>query len=183
MGEGTKRGVSLWVVAVGLLGLGGAVWYGLNQVTTTLAADVPGLSPGPVRGGGLLAAVERGDAAAAVAAIQAGANPDEVHRSGGTGGMTALMSAASRGQTNLMKALLDAGANANARSADGRTALMYAAGWGNAASVRLLLEAGARENERADDGMTALILASARGERDAVRALRDAGADVGAAHK
>ena len=57
-------------------------------------------------------------------------------------GGTSLMAAAYV-STEIVKLLLDAGADANARAQDGITALMLAAMSGNAETVSLLLDAGA----------------------------------------
>ena len=110
----------------------------------------------------------------------------------GTGGMTPLMDAAVFGATDNAKALLDRGADVNARSERG-TPLIWAAGSDRAGTdmIRLLLDRGADPNAvasrcdrcihepRAEDGstdLTALMLARQRGETDIVKMLIAAGA-------
>lgn len=110
----------------------------------------------------------------------------------GSGGMTPLMEAAAFGATANARALLDWGADVNAKH-DRGTALMFAAGSDRAGAdmIRLLLDRGADPNAvasrcercihepRSEDGgtdLTALMLARQRGETDIVRMLIAAGA-------
>jgi ankyrin repeat protein len=124
------------------------------------------------------------------------ANPNALRRSPGmppgTNGMTPLMDAAAFGATDNARALLDWGADVNAKSERG-TPLIWAAGSDRAGPdmIRLLLDRGADPNAvasrcdrcihepRAEDGgtdLTALMLARQRGETEIVRMLIAAGA-------
>jgi ankyrin repeat protein len=67
-----------------------------------------------------------------------------------------LVYAAELGDTESIKALLDAGAKVNGVSPEKETALMKAAYKGNSAAVKALLLAGADVNLRASSGETAL---------------------------
>ena len=58
----------------------------------------------------------------------------------------------------MMKLLIDNGANVNGMNAVGSTALMYAAT--NLAKMRLLLDAGAEVNARSKRGATAMGVAA-----------------------
>lgn len=81
-----------------------------------------------------------------------------------------------------LKAALEKGMKANARTARGTTALMFAAR--DPAKVRLLLENGADVKARADSGFTALMVAARyRGNSEAVRLLLKQGARVNTAKK
>ena len=60
-----------------------------------------------------------------------------------TGCMPALMNAASKGDINTVKDLLDKGANVDEKSASGATALMVAAYYGNTEAAKLLIDRGA----------------------------------------
>lgn len=93
--------------------------------------------------------------------ITAGANVNAPQ----VGGLTPLMSAASRMSVAIVKMLLEAGARAsiNAKDKDGRTALMLAAERGHAETIKLLLEAGAAINDKDIYGQTPLMYA--RGHR------------------
>ena len=89
-----------------------------------------------------------------------------------------LIEAAKNGQTEKVKALLDAGANANAKDEDGRTALMWAASKrGRTDAVQVLLDAGADVNAKDNVGKTALFSAAGSGWTETVKILLDAGAD------
>ena len=80
-----------------------------------------------------------------------------------------------------VRLLLDAGADKNARQADGRSLVYQAASIANSTSIlRLLLEKGADPNAPTANGQTPLINASGRGDVDAMRLLIDAKANVNA---
>lgn len=89
-----------------------------------------------------------------------------------------LMWATEAGKVREVGTLLDAGADADARTAGGETPLMRAAARGHANVVQLLLERGAAANLTRPDGWTALMLASFFGHVDVVRTLVCAGADI-----
>ncbi|MBC7834267.1 MAG: ankyrin repeat domain-containing protein, partial [Phycisphaerales bacterium] len=103
--------------------VGGALVYGVSQLAShsrgTTAAQG---SPATARD--LHAAATKGDTAAVTGAVQAGAGIDEpiVDEPGRTG-MTPLMCAAMGNHVETVRALLKAGAKADARAEDGRTAL------------------------------------------------------------
>lgn len=93
-----------------------------------------------------------------------------------------LTAAASRGDSEIVTALLDKGADPNVLDADGFTPLMRAvAPWPSdrpaLPTVRALLAHGARVNIRTRYDMTALMYASAGGNLPAVRLLLEKGAD------
>ncbi len=79
-------------------------------------------------------------------------------------------------KVDMVRALLAAGADVNAKDKDGFTALMYASGWGNVKVVRALLEAKADVNVKSTDGTTPLKTASKGGYADVVKLLKQAGA-------
>lgn len=76
-----------------------------------------------------------------------------------------------------VSALLDCGADVEARDGRGHTALHVAAAGGHADAARALLARGARVDARTAGGDSALSLAAARGLGEAVDALLAAGAD------
>ena len=124
------------------------------------------------------------DVEAAEVLIRAGARVEATTRNGA---LTPLLLAATNGSAGVVKALLDAGANPNARSADGATALMTAAASGSVEAVRFLLGKGADVNA-ADTarGQTALMFAAAadraRGRHRVAHARRRPRRDLGARH-
>ena len=103
-------------------------------------------------------------------------------------GMTALLSAAGRGQLSTVRLLLDTGAKVNLSAADGETAIMAAARHGAAPVMEALIAAGADVNAADQIGATPLILATVWATRMAsvgiadtvskVKLLLDAGANV-----
>src|SRR5690606_10341572 len=96
-------------------------------------------------------------------------------------GATPLLLASVAGNADMIRLLLESGADPNERFGNGETALMMAARTGRADAIGVLVEHGAevdaRENLR---GTTALMWAAAYSNPDAVRALLEAGADHGA---
>ena len=115
-----------------------------------------------------------------IRAIEAGADvnaKDDIY------GITALMWAAMNGRSEVVKILLDAGADVNAKTEGGTTALMLAAFLDNTEVAKILLNAGANVNARTKDGRTALIEAASEGRVKIVKTLLDAGADVNAKDK
>ena len=106
------------------------------------------------------------------------------HSRGGNGG-TALMSAARSYRSEVVRFLLEHGADVNARTHDGLTALHTAAGETpslperQAECVRLLLEAGANPDAASASGETPLMAAAWFGCTPSVQVLVDRGAYAG----
>jgi ankyrin repeat protein len=117
-------------------------------------------------------------------------------------GQTPLMWAAAEGHTEVMKLLIEAGADVNARSRiikwerqrtdeprdkwlppGGLTPLLLAAREGRTESVRVLLDAGADINIADPDRHTALTLALINGHLDVAALLIERGIDVNLADK
>jgi hypothetical protein len=95
---------------------------------------------------------------------------------------TPLHAAAFRGCTEVVKKLLEYGANKEAQNAAGMTPLYFASGdtIPQPHSVRLLLEHGVDVNARANDGSTPLHRAARYGHLDSARLLLEHGGDPGA---
>ncbi len=92
-----------------------------------------------------------------------------------------LVDAAARQDLAALRAQLEAGADANARRADGATALLWAAHWDDHEAVALLLAAGADVNAADDHGVTPLVRATENASRKLVGTLLAAGAAADAA--
>jgi hypothetical protein len=123
----------------------------------------------------LVQAVQAGDLKKVQKLIANGANVNQTNHVG----FPVLSIAAGRGDENMTKLLLDAGANVNARSATLQdTALARAAQNGNGPTVRVLLAAGARVEDKDGSGWTPLFNAALKGDLEIVEALLSAGADV-----
>lgn len=93
---------------------------------------------------------------------------------------TALMFAAFNAQTDIVKMLIDAGADVNQQDAGGTSPLMFAASAPNgSAAVVLLLDAGAEINMiDSNEHFTALMWAAAEGQAENVKLLLERGADA-----
>lgn len=98
-----------------------------------------------------------------VAVHRRAANPTQVQ---------AIHSAAAAGRSDIVAALLDHGADANARQQGGATPLLAAAMRGAGEMTSLLLEAGADPSLAADDGRTPAMLAAESGHHDLAALLR-----------
>ena len=92
----------------------------------------------------------------------------------------ALINAANKGDSEVVEALLDSGADINARDEQNQTALHQAASRGHTPIVKLLLERRADVNAKNLFGQTPLLAPVYRGSLDIVQALLGAGADVDA---
>jgi uncharacterized protein len=88
--------------------------------------------------------------------------------------VTALHGAVARRDGEIVKMLLDAGADPNARQERGFAPLHDAAANGNAVLVELLLEHGARADAKADDGKTPGDMATERGHKEVAEKLKKA---------
>jgi hypothetical protein len=105
--------------------------------------------------------------------LASGARPD------GAGFSRPLRSAAEDGKLDLLRLLLDAGADPNGSNEYGDTALMGAALYGQVAAAEVLKQAGARLDARETrSGETALMIAARSGELEMARWLAAAGADI-----
>ena len=88
-----------------------------------------------------------------------------------------FVGAVNHGHWDVVKSLLDKGADINARADNGVTALMMASYEGAVGVVKLLLNKGAEVNDKSNNGFTALLMAVGNGNLDVVKSLLEKGAD------
>ncbi len=98
--------------------------------------------------------------------LKHGANVNQVT---GVGGMTPLHMTARRGTTRIAEALLDAGADIEAKDKDGETPLRRAVNCGQEPMVRLLLSRGANPRSTDKNGRTPIDTARSESVRNALQ--------------
>ena len=124
-------------------------------------------------------------AALAVAALLSQAcGPEEsladvVMAAGASNAVEAMTEAATEGNAEMVKRLIDAGADVESEMY-GVTALIRAATRGYEDVAKVLVDAGANVDVKAEYDTTALMSAAYSGHADVVKVLIDAGADVNA---
>lgn len=125
------------------------------------------------KGSTLEAAVQNNDMDLVKMCLEAGADPNFAYDQGNT----CLMTAASNGNDDILRALITAGANINDEN-EGYTALICGVDADSEEVVQSLITAGADVNYLNYEYDTALIRASRTGNPDIMRLLLDAGAEV-----
>lgn len=121
-----------------------------------------------------------GDLAAVTRAIAGGADVNAVDDENGR---TPLMYAAESGKVEVVKILIDAGAEVSKASRRGGTPLGMAAQAGRVEVMRYLVSRGADPNAAVPPAMVPLAYAASAGKIDAMRALIELGADVNRANQ
>ncbi|XP_034251058.1 ankyrin repeat domain-containing protein 17 isoform X2 [Thrips palmi] len=94
------------------------------------------------------------------------------------GDCTPLMEAASAGHVDIVKLLINHGADVNAQSSSGNTPLMYGCAGGYSEVVKVMLEAGANVEDHNENGHTPLMEAASAGKVAVAKVLLDHGAGI-----
>ena len=102
---------------------------------------------------------------------------DNVSAKGPPPAITVLMLAAAQGDPEIVKLLLQKGAQVNGQGEAGFTPLIEAVRSNHPAIVMLLLKSGAKPNQRNENGNTALVFAASEGQLEMIEALLKQGAD------
>ena len=99
------------------------------------------------------------------ALVQGGANADVALNAGAgsLSGATPLYVAAQRGHLDVVRTLLEAGADANKASDGGHSPLYFAAQNGRVDVLSILLQGGADANRPTEIGVTPLLIAAQQG--------------------
>ena len=95
-------------------------------------------------------------------------------------GQTALMWAIEERHSDIARALIEHGADVNAKSKSGFTPFLFAARQGDVGTASLLLEKGADKDQAAPGGLNALLLATDSGREEFAIFLLDKGANSNA---
>jgi len=125
------------------------------------------------KAGELHDAAERGDVNRVKQLLNAGV---DVNAKNNDYGSTALIVTSTVGHTEVVKILLEKGADVNSENKYGDTALMGAAAAGQTKIVKALLQKGANVNTKNKYGWSALMMAVKKGHTEVVNLLKQAGA-------
>ena len=139
-----------------------------------------GAAPDAARSTGetpLMTCARTGSVDAVRALLGVGANPSAAEA---WQGQTALMWAAAEGHTEIVRELVERGADVHARTAGGFTALSIAARKDEPELATVLLDAGAEVNAMAPGGATPLLVATVRGHTRLAMFLLERGGDPNA---
>ena len=138
----------------------------------------------------LCKAAKDGDLERVLFLLDSGENPNSISSSAnafsdqsGKLGDSALRFAVAAEHADIVRALLDGGADVNKANKDGNTPLSASTYHSSGEIAMILLDAGANLNVANKDGWTALILAASRKNHEVAKVLLDAGANPDVAHK
>jgi len=126
----------------------------------------------------LLEACRQGDAETLGRLLSNGASAAAIIDGADREGRTPLYLACDAAHADVVKMLIEAGADVNKAGSYGCTPVYMASEGGHADVVKMLIEAGADLNKADDYGCTPVYKASERGDADVVKMLIEAGADV-----
>ena len=149
----------------------------ISRIFFIIFTLIIGISHGIDLNGILVTSAREGDINRAIIALNNGSDIESRSRDGG---WTALHEACFSGEINLVRVLIERGANLEARNLHFDTPLHIAAFHGRRAIVEILLEIGALVDPTNQDGSTPLIGAAFAGRTEVCNILLRAGAKVDA---
>jgi len=171
-----KAGRIVVFIICSVLAFGGCAQPRSDKPTLEAAKQVLKLRGYEFNEKAFFAAATASDLMAVNAFLDAGINPNAQDE---TSGMTVLISAASRGQLEVVNAVLKGKANVNVKDKQGYTALFRALQAHHEAVADVLLtQQNLDLSARGLNGVTALISYVWRDRKDAVQTLLERGADV-----
>ena len=141
-------------------------------------ATLPSSAQTPPSPDAVVRLASRGDTAALVAALDAGADPDAFGVNEMNDPQTPLMAAAEADRPDAVRLLLARGASPTLADAEGNTPIRSSADGRSAVIARLLIEAGADVEARTTEGASPLAWAAFLGADEVAATLLDAGADI-----
>lgn len=151
---------------------------GWGNLVLSLALAAALWSSGPASASDLGAAVQADDLAKVMALIAAG---EDVNKGDSFG--TPLHTAVARGNVEIVKALLEAGANVEAKAVGAARPLHFAALNNQAAAAGLLIAHGAELETLNSQKMTPLMVAALGGKVEVTQVLIEAGANIAASNQ
>jgi ankyrin repeat protein len=155
-----------------------AISHGNEEIVAALVAQGINVN-GLARGGStpakpLMLAIEYGKEKVVDLLIKCGG---QIEAMDGNGNTALIKAVANEKRVEIVRRLLEAGANVNASNNHGVTALMVAAKGGSEQMVQALLDKRPNLEARSDDGESALLIASREGFTSIVQLLLECGAE------
>jgi ankyrin repeat protein len=178
--QALEKGADINAVSPEKGALSVAAYHGRREIVDLLLERGAGIDNPDEKDGmtPLLAAIIGREPEIAKLFVEKGADINRKIKAGGGTGVTPLMFAAALGYLDLVRAILDAGAELEARTELGESALVLAADNGWAEGAAMLLERGADVNARMSNGWTALMRAADKGHSEIVGILLENKADA-----
>jgi ankyrin repeat protein len=178
--QAIEKGADINAVSPEKGALSVAAYHGRREIVDLLLERGTGIDNPDEQGGmtPLLAAIIGREPEIANLFIEKRADINRKINAGGGARVTPLMFATAIGHLNLVRTIIDAGADLESRTELGESALVLAADNGWAEGAALLLERGADVNARMSNGWTALMRAADKGRSEIVGILLEKKADA-----
>ncbi len=178
--QAIEKGADINAVSPEKGALSVAAYHGRREIVDLLLERGTGIDNPDEKGGmtPLLAAIIGREPEIADLLIEKRADINRKINAGGGAQVTPLMFATAIGHLNLVRTIIDAGADLESRTELGESALVLAGDNGWAEGAALLLERGADVNARMSNGWTALMRAADKGHSEIIGILLEKRADA-----